>query len=568
MKRAALATVAATALLVGACEYPHMAKQQTGYRGTGMDQVQNPRLIKASAAYIPPAPYALDPDTGGDRAGKVYQNVQVLGGISADEFNRLMAEITNWVAPEGQVKNGGCNYCHNPENMASDALYTKRVARRMLQMTIGINTQWRSHVQNVGVTCWTCHRGNPVPLNRWSIADVAVAPGDERLRGNKHGQNTPSPMVAYASLPYDPFSRYLMNANEIRVASPSEFPTAAPYTSIKTTEKTYGLMMHFAHSLGVNCTYCHNTESFRTYSLANPTKVTAWYGIRMVRQINDQYIGSLQNVFPANRKGPHGDVYKANCATCHQGLAKPMNGVSMLPDNPSLRGVNVVPGVSPTWSSANVYAFARGPYTSTEVGRYAGLFNVDPRQARLVSVMAASPHLPGANVPATTTDAGEVARITATIPTGVKALVADASATAEQCNADFARLLTGAEIQFDTASATIHPESKPLLDKLAVVAGRCSAFKVTIEGHTDAVGSQATNLPLSRDRAGSVATYLVGKGVQPAQLAAIGYGESRPKVATGGASQANRRIEITVSPSAVQAAAPQSGGGGRVAARG
>lgn len=400
MNRAALATVAATALLVGACEYPHHADKQTGYRGTGMDQVRNPRLIKAAAYYVPPAPYPLDPDTGGDRAGAVYKNLKVLNGISADEFNRLMVEITAWVSPEGQVANGGCGYCHNVENMAEDSHYTKIVARRMLQMTINTNVAWKSHVQNVGVTCWTCHRGNPVPLNRWSIADTAVTPGMEPFRGNKHGQNTPASTVAYASLPYDPFSRYLMNANEIRVASPSEYPTSAPYTSIKTTEKTYGLMMHFAHSLGVNCTYCHNTESFRTYSLANPTKATAWYGIRMVRQINNQYIGSLQNVFPASRKGPHGDVYKVNCATCHQGLAKPMNGVSMLPDNPSLRGVGVVPGVPAVWSSANVYAFPRGAYTSTEVARNAGALNVDPRTARRASVMAAAPRMPGVDVPA------------------------------------------------------------------------------------------------------------------------------------------------------------------------
>lgn len=402
MKRAALFTATA-ALLAGACEYPHMTKQQTGYRGTAMDQVQNPRLIQASAAYIPPAPYPLEADTGGDRAGKVYQNVQVLGNIPAEEFNRLMAEITNWVAPEGQVANGGCGYCHNVNNMASDALYTKRVARRMLQMTIATNTQWKAHVQNVGVTCWTCHRGNPVPLNRWSIADTEVAPGTEPFRGNKHGQNTPAATVAYASLPYDPFSRYLMNANEIRVQSNGEYPTAAPYTSIKTTEKTYGLMMHFAHSLGVNCTYCHNTEAFNNYSLANPTKATAWYGIRMVRQINTQYIMSLQNVFPANRKGPHGDVYKVNCATCHQGLAKPMNGVSMLPDNPSLRGLNVVAGVSQKWDPTNVYAFPRGAYTSTEVARNAGLMNVEPRTVTRRSVIAPSLPTPAPATPATAT---------------------------------------------------------------------------------------------------------------------------------------------------------------------
>jgi photosynthetic reaction center cytochrome c subunit len=40
----------------------------------------------------------------------------------------------------------------------------------------------------------------------------------------------------------------------------------------------------------------------------------------------------LTPVFPANRKGPEGDVYKVNCATCHQGAQKPLLGVSMLKD--------------------------------------------------------------------------------------------------------------------------------------------------------------------------------------------------------------------------------------------
>ena len=63
-----------------------------------------------------------------------------------------------WVAPADQA----CNYCHEDE-MASDAKYTKRVARRMLEMVRHINKDWRQHVGATGVTCYTCHRGQPVP---------------------------------------------------------------------------------------------------------------------------------------------------------------------------------------------------------------------------------------------------------------------------------------------------------------------------------------------------------------------------------------------------------------------
>jgi photosynthetic reaction center cytochrome c subunit len=64
--------------------------------------------------------------------------------------------------------------------------------------------------------------------------------------------------------------------------------------------------------------------------------VKAWHGIRMARDVNNQYIAPLTEVFPANRKGVLGDLAKVNCATCHQGVNKPLLGTSMLKDYPSL----------------------------------------------------------------------------------------------------------------------------------------------------------------------------------------------------------------------------------------
>jgi len=70
-----------------------------------------------------------------------------------------------------------------------------------------------------------------------------------------------------------------------------------------------------------------------------------------------------------------------------------------------------------------------------------------------------------------------------------------------------------------------------------------------VGGQTDTVGSAASNLDLSRDRARSVAEYLISKGVDPQHLSAIGYGEGHPVVAGGPTdNQANRRIEIRVAP--------------------
>ncbi len=319
------------ALVLGGCEPGAKHSTQTGPRGTGMDQIVDVSQIKQASA-IPAPPYPLPPD-GGELAGNAYQNLKVLNGVSKDRFDHLMAEITQWVAPPEQ----GCNYCHNPANLASDEKYTKVVARRMLQMTRTINSKWASHVQETGVTCYTCHRGNAVPEYKWAIAEGTRNPNS--IRGNKRGQNTPDPNVAYASLPGDPFDAFLSadGPDNIRVASKTAY-TGNSHASVKDAEKSYGLMMHISGALGVNCTFCHNTQSLGAWPISRQQRATAYFGIRMVRDINSGYISGLQSVFPANRKGPQGDPYKVNCMTCHQGVSKPLGGVSMLGEAPALRG--------------------------------------------------------------------------------------------------------------------------------------------------------------------------------------------------------------------------------------
>ncbi len=86
----------------------------------------------------------------------------------------------------------------------------------------------------------------------------------------------------------------------------------------------------------MNCTYCHNTRSFYSWDQSAPQRTTAWYAIRHVREMNNDYVTPLGEVLPASRKGPLGDPYKIYCATCHQGAYKPLYGASMLKDYPSL----------------------------------------------------------------------------------------------------------------------------------------------------------------------------------------------------------------------------------------
>jgi len=317
-------------VLIAGCERPPVETLQGGYRGTAMAEIINPRLdaIKAAANVVPtPIPAA---PADGPLASSVYQNIQVLKDLNVAQFTRVMLAMTQWVAPPDQ----SCNYCHGA-NMASDDRYTKVVARRMLQMVRHLNTDWKDHVGSTGVTCYTCHRGNAVPKNVW-FTNPGESSETGLIAGNA-GQNKPSASVGLSSLPYDPFTRLLLEDKNIRVISEDALPGSSR-TSIKQAEGTYALMMHFSQSLGVNCTYCHNTRSFAVWDASTPKRTTAWYGIRMARDLNNNYLTPLKPVFPEHRLGILGDVAKVNCATCHQGVFKPLYGESMAKDYPELVG--------------------------------------------------------------------------------------------------------------------------------------------------------------------------------------------------------------------------------------
>lgn len=315
-------------VLVG-CERPSPESVQSGYRGTGMLQVYNQRLLDVKTENNQPPSVIPAADAGGPRASEVYQNVQVLGHLSVGEFNRLMVSMTNWVSPKE-----GCAYCHALPNFADDSKYTKVVARRMVEMTQHINADWQPHVAKTGVTCYTCHRGEPVPKEIWFTADAQ--PQGSNFIGDKAGQNHPSPVVNLSTLPNDPFTPFLLGDQNIRVNGPTALPSGNRQ-STKQAEWTYGLMVHMSTSLGVNCTYCHNTQSFQSWEISPPQRITAWHGIRMSRDLNVSYMEPLTGVFPDHRKGVLGDVAKLNCATCHQGAYKPLNGAQMAKDFPELQ---------------------------------------------------------------------------------------------------------------------------------------------------------------------------------------------------------------------------------------
>ena len=326
---AAVAVVASGFVVFGTFQRPSTEAVQHGYRGTGMDLIYH-RAELAADTDNNKLPDAIDPvDKAGMLSKTIYKNVKVLGDLDVAEFQRLMASMTAWVAPTQ-----GCAYCHGADgNFASDDLYTKKVARRMLQMTRHINVDWKTHVAETGVTCYTCHRGQPVPSYIWF-----------KQNGPAAGMGVASAVAGDTALPGNPFTPFLEQAKEIRVNSTTALPSGDRH-SIKQAEYTYSLMIHMTNALGVNCTFCHNTRAFSNWAQSTPQRVNAWYGIRMVRDLNVAYLESLNGVFPPNRLGPTGDVPKVNCMTCHQGAYKPLLGASMDKTYPELKETTDVASV-------------------------------------------------------------------------------------------------------------------------------------------------------------------------------------------------------------------------------
>ena len=325
---------------------PPIESEQIGYRGVAMETVVNPRtrgrLIEASQMPEPVWPYEESP-ADVPLASEVYENVPVLGHLPSDQFDRLMAQITEWVSPitddppDGPLEQG-CNYCHNPENLAEDSVYTKIVSRRMIQMTQHINADWADHVGQTGVNCYTCHRGMNVPQAIWFTQE----PRPATMVGYRAGQNEPG--IASASLPGDPFTPFLLDDQSIRQIGLGALPPPeGPQIGTKATEYTYSLMNHMSEGLGVNCTYCHNSRQFQGWDGAPPTRMTAWYGIQMSRGLNVDYLEPLGPEYPHYRLGPTGDAPKANCATCHLGLPLPLNGAPAYEQFPSLGPAGIAP---------------------------------------------------------------------------------------------------------------------------------------------------------------------------------------------------------------------------------
>jgi outer membrane protein OmpA-like peptidoglycan-associated protein len=100
---------------------------------------------------------------------------------------------------------------------------------------------------------------------------------------------------------------------------------------------------------------------------------------------------------------------------------------------------------------------------------------------------------------------------------------------------------------FDTGKSDILPTSETVLNRVFKTLKDNPQVNVEISGHTDNVGNKKKNQKLSEERANSVRTWLINKGISESRMTAKGYGDAQPKVAndTPENKAKNRRIEMT-----------------------
>jgi outer membrane protein OmpA-like peptidoglycan-associated protein len=101
-------------------------------------------------------------------------------------------------------------------------------------------------------------------------------------------------------------------------------------------------------------------------------------------------------------------------------------------------------------------------------------------------------------------------------------------------------------INFDTGKSNIKPESMGIIEQIAAVLKAHPELKVSIEGHTDNVGTPQSNKTLSQQRARSVVNAVAQRGIAADRMTAVGWGQEKP-IADNRSEEGkakNRRVEV------------------------
>ncbi len=109
-------------------------------------------------------------------------------------------------------------------------------------------------------------------------------------------------------------------------------------------------------------------------------------------------------------------------------------------------------------------------------------------------------------------------------------------------------VLTLGDVLFDTGKSQLNSGSGRKLDQLAQFLTDHPERRVQIDGFTDSVGSESYNQALSQQRADSVRSALIARGIESSRIGAQGYGENFPVAdnSDSGGRQLNRRVEVVI----------------------
>ncbi len=109
-------------------------------------------------------------------------------------------------------------------------------------------------------------------------------------------------------------------------------------------------------------------------------------------------------------------------------------------------------------------------------------------------------------------------------------------------------VLTIGDVLFATAKSNLNSSAQRSMDKIAEFLQKNQNRKLLVEGHTDSVGGDEYNQGLSEQRAASVKSALVERGVADGRIVTIGYGKRYPLASndTAAGKQQNRRVEVII----------------------
>ena len=105
-------------------------------------------------------------------------------------------------------------------------------------------------------------------------------------------------------------------------------------------------------------------------------------------------------------------------------------------------------------------------------------------------------------------------------------------------------------VYFDTAKYNVNTASQSLLNKLSNIMKEYNQTNVIVAGHTDSVGSEESNMTLSKNRAQAVTNYMIGTGLTSGRFTTVWDGETQPAASndTPEGRAKNRRVQLAIVP--------------------